>query len=126
VDQTVINHFVKLVTTGDKPVHHYSVKKLFDLIRTGTDLMLIQEGLVQAAFWSMGEYGDLLLLPAVGLGSDEEEVDEGSTSPPTEMEIIDVVLNILKGPYATGVVKEYGVMCLVKLSARFKRDDSLL
>jgi AP-1 complex subunit gamma-1 len=128
VDQTVINHFVKLVTTGDKVVHFYTVAKLYQLIKKSTDLTLTQEGLLQSTFWCLGEYGDLLTTSASGLGGmgvDEDAEQEEDGSLPSELEVVDMIIGILKGPYATPVVKEYGVTCMVKLSARFSQETAI-
>jgi AP-1 complex subunit gamma-1 len=131
VDQNVINHFIKLVTTGDTAVHHYATSKLYNLIKDGSDLILFQEGLLQAAFWCMGEYGDILTKVSQPQGSGfgvEEEADAADISSsstdirPTEAEIFDLVSTIFRGPYGTSDVKEYGITCLVKLSSRFTQE----
>ncbi|KAJ3260977.1 clathrin associated protein complex large subunit [Boothiomyces macroporosus] len=121
VDQSVINHFVKLVTTGDHQVHQYAVAKLYLLIKPLQDTTLLQEGLLQAALWCLGEYGDILTTEGTSntFGHDED-ADDQQEFIPTEQEIVEKVVAILKGPYATSYVKEYGITCLIKLSVRFK------
>jgi AP-1 complex subunit gamma-1 len=128
VDQYVINHFVKLVTTGDQAVHHYCVSKLYHLIKDKKETLMLQEGLLQASFWCLGEYGDILVSTSgafAGFSAEEDTETEASQTPPTEQEVVDLVVSILKGPYATLDVLEYGVTCLVKLSARFKLEPVL-
>jgi AP-1 complex subunit gamma-1 len=126
VDQSVINHFVKLVTTGDKIVHRYTVVKLYHLIKQSNDLTLTQEGLLQAAFWCIGEYGDILTTAgsSAGFGAEEdaEEDQDSAAQAPNENEVADLLMTILKGPYATSDVKEYGITALVKLVARFQQE----
>ncbi|KAI8898318.1 adaptin N terminal region-domain-containing protein [Globomyces pollinis-pini] len=131
VDQSVINHFVKLVTTGDRVVYQYAVEKLYRLIKDQTDTILLQEGLLQAAFWCLGEYGDILTTSSgaiVGFGTDEDNDGESQeiSNTPTQMEVTNTIITILNGPYATSFVMEYGVNALVKLAARFKQDDVLM
>lgn len=123
VDQSVINHFVKLVSTGDSVAHSYTVKKLFYIIKNEGTLAHSQEGLIQAAFWSIGEYGDSLVSGHSIAGFGSEEDTEGETTPsitaPTETEVLDLLLFILKSVYATNFVKEYGVTALAKLVGKF-------
>ncbi|KAJ3272010.1 clathrin associated protein complex large subunit [Terramyces sp. JEL0728] len=121
VDQSVINHFVKLVTTGDHQVHQYAVAKLYLLIKPLQDTTLLQEGLLQATFWCLGEYGDILTKEGTGntFGHDEDADDQQEIIP-TEQEIVDKIIAILRGPYATSFVREYGITSLIKLSVRFK------
>ncbi|KAI8928395.1 Clathrin/coatomer adaptor, adaptin-like protein [Entophlyctis helioformis] len=128
VDQNVVNHFVKLVSTGDSAVHQYAVRKLYNIIKTEGELAHMQEGLLQAAFWSVGEYGDVLVsasTSALGFGVEEDE-QSGATSDslaaPGEQEVVDLYVTILRGPYATNYVKEYAVTSLVKLCSRFTQS----
>ncbi|KAH9270457.1 hypothetical protein BSLG_001245 [Batrachochytrium salamandrivorans] len=134
VDQNVVNHFVKLVSTGDTAVHQYAVRKLYNIIKTEGEVAYIQEGLLQASFWSIGEYGDVLVSSSISaLGFGIEEDAEGisdakksdSLATPTEIEVVDLIVVILRGPYATAFVKEYAITCLVKLCTRFS-DKSVI
>jgi AP-1 complex subunit gamma-1 len=128
VDQSVINHFVKLVTTGDQVVHQYCVAKLYHLIKSKKETILLQEGLLQATFWCVGEYGDILISGSgntTGFSTEEDGENDGVQTPPSEQEVVDLVLSILKGPFATSDVQEYGITCLVKLSSRFKQDSAI-
>ncbi|KAK5670787.1 hypothetical protein BDV3_005021 [Batrachochytrium dendrobatidis] len=128
VDQNVVNHFVKLVSTGDTAVHQYAVRKLYNIIKNEGEGAYIQEGLLQAAFWSIGEYGDVLVsssISALGFGVEEDAESLGdskkqeSLATPSEGEVVELIAFILRGPYATGFVKEYAITCLVKLCVRF-------
>lgn len=66
VDQNVVNRFIKLV--GSQPdnaenieINKYVVRKLFNLIFNEVERAFEQEGLVIAAVWCIGEYGDILV-----------------------------------------------------------------
>ncbi|KAI8911744.1 Clathrin/coatomer adaptor, adaptin-like protein [Gorgonomyces haynaldii] len=126
VDQSVINHFVKLVSTGDQTVHQYTVRKLYGIIKNEGVTAHTQEGLLQAAFWTIGEYGDVLVNItnfSVGFGAEEDAEGDKQESAPKELEVYELLIEILKGPYATGFVKEYGITCLAKLVTRFQQSD---
>nr|KAJ3421163.1 clathrin associated protein complex large subunit [Polyrhizophydium stewartii] len=132
VDQSVINHFIKLVSTGDTAVHQYTVRKLYNIVKNEGEVAHVQEGLLQAAFWCIGEYGDVLVSSstgALGFGIEEDAETDAKKADalamPTESEVLDLVAAILRGPYATNCVKEYTVTCLVKLCARFTQPAVL-
>jgi AP-1 complex subunit gamma-1 len=131
VDQSVVNYFVKLVTTGDVVVHQYAVRKLYFIIKNEGVLAHCQEGLLQAAFWSIGEYGDILVSSTAsisGFGAEEETEGEKATVTDTasEHEVHQLIVSILKGPYATSFVKEYGITALAKLVGRFTQQDVIM
>ena len=129
VDQAVINYFVKLVSTGDSSVHQYTVRKLFHIIKTEGEQALIQEGLLQAGFWCIGEYGDVLVSKSsTPLGFADQDETEGektgeSLNAPSEREVFELIVSVLRGPYATSFVKEYAITCLLKLCARFVESE---
>jgi AP-1 complex subunit gamma-1 len=121
VDQGVINTFVKLVSTGLEELQGYAARKLFFVIKEG-EAALVQEGLLIACVWGLGEYGDYVVR-GVGLndGDDEDGEEAGYIS---ERDILDMFDGMLRGPYATGLVKEYAVTALVKLTCRV-RDEGV-
>lgn len=125
VDQDVINHFVKLVSTGDNSVHQYATRKLYEIVKSEGILAHAQEGLIQATFWCVGEYGDVLVKPkfadsgVLGFADETDGVQIGDESAPREAEVVDLIVSIMRGPYATNFVKEYGVTALAKLAGRF-------
>lgn len=128
VDQSIVNYFVKLVTTGDSIVHQYSVRKLFFIIKNEGALAHSQEGLLQAALWSIGEYGDVLVSTSAlttGFGTEEETEGERAVEfgAPSEGEVHALIVSIMKGPYATRFVREYSVTALAKLVGRFTQQD---
>ncbi|KAJ3227535.1 clathrin associated protein complex large subunit [Clydaea vesicula] len=127
VDQRVVNTFIKLVSTGPQPLQGYGVRKLYNIVKHEGEKALSQEGMLQATVWCIGEFGDLLV-SGVSLSSDpvadEEDGGDGSggESPPSEREVFELFSSILRGPYATTLVKWYSVTALVKLTSRFKDD----
>eukprot|EP00842_Homolaphlyctis_polyrhiza_P003050 jgi/Hompol1/3746/HPOL_006719-RA len=129
VDQNVVNHFVKLVSTGDSAVHQYTVRKLYNITNNEGETAHMQEGLLQAMFWSIGEYGDVLVsssTSAIGFNVEEDAEPDSKKSDayaiPTEAEVVELAASILRGPYATPCVKEYAITGLVKLCARFTQS----
>ncbi|KAI8917709.1 Clathrin/coatomer adaptor, adaptin-like protein [Powellomyces hirtus] len=137
VDQTVVNHFIKLVTTSPPELQQYAVRKLYNTVKNEGEKAMTQEGLVQATVWCVGEFGDILVSGTSGtLGGDEEEiaqtggnVDLSSQSQyqvaPSEQEVVEMIGEMLKGPYATELVKEYTMTTLVKLTSRFNQESTV-
>jgi AP-1 complex subunit gamma-1 len=128
VDQMVINYFVKLVSTGPADLFTYTVKKLYSIVKNEGDKALAQEGLVQASVWCIGEYGDLLLTSSSQTFPDEEEGERSAlnydlNSEVTERDVLDFFESLLRGPYGTPLVKQYSLMTLLKLTARFKDSE---
>jgi AP-1 complex subunit gamma-1 len=128
VDQMVINYFVKLVSTGPADMFTYTVKKLYGIVKNEGDKALAQEGLVQAAVWCIGEYGDLLLSNNSQTFAEEDEGERSAlnydlNSEVTERDVVDFFEALLRGPYGTPLVKQYSLMALLKLTARFKDFD---
>ncbi|KAI9197178.1 adaptin N terminal region-domain-containing protein [Polychytrium aggregatum] len=130
VDQLVINHFVKLVSTSPVELQQYTVRKLYNIVKSEGDAALMQEGLVQAMVWCCGEYGDTLTTGTSRiLGADDEAGDDANADPhlsdyqtaPSESEVYETFASILKGPYATDDVQEYALTALAKLSTRFQQ-----
>lgn len=125
VDQDVINHFVKMVSTAPADLQSYTVRKLYTILINDKDNReLSQEGLVLATIWSAGEYGDVLVANNSGAfaleeDDDAEEGNGASTAAVSEGEVLDLLEKILAGAFATELVKEYGVTALIKLSSRF-------
>jgi AP-1 complex subunit gamma-1 len=135
VEQATVNHFVKLVTTSANDLQLYTVRKLYNMIRVEGDLALVQEGLLQAMAWCVGEFGDVLVdssMSVFGAGGDTGAGEEGAEgagvsdgdyqAAPLEKDVVDMFDTILRGPYATLDVMEYMVTALVKLSGRFQQE----
>ncbi|KAI8593125.1 Clathrin/coatomer adaptor, adaptin-like protein [Geranomyces variabilis] len=135
VDQTVVNHFIKLVTTSPPELQQYAVRKLYNTVKNEGEKALTQEGLLQVTVWCVGEFGDVLVSGTSGLlGGDEEEIAQTGgladthsqyQTAPSEQDVLDMIGDMLKGPYATELVKEYTMTTLVKLTSRFTQDSTL-
>ncbi|KAJ3208582.1 clathrin associated protein complex large subunit [Dinochytrium kinnereticum] len=131
VDQSTVNHFVKLVTTSPTELQQYTVRKLYNIVKIEGDRALAQEGLVQAMAWCVGEFGDILVSSsASSLGALDEEEGAGESSgeyqvPPSEAEVVIQFDTVLRGPFATSFVKEYMITALTKLSSRFKGESTV-
>lgn len=120
VDQSVVNYLVKLVSNCNQELQQYAVKKLYQVSFSDGEKGLSQQALVLALFWHIGEYGDLLVISNAGaVASDEDSVDEFQLPTPSEQDVVDHVSSIMRGPYGSLYVKEYGITALSKLSARF-------
>ena len=128
VDQGVVNYLVKLVTNCTQDLQYYTVKKLYQIVVLEGEKALLQEGLLQALFWTIGEYGDLLISSSMNsnisngngiVGGEEENGEIQSFLILNEKQVLDFTESILTGPYATCYVREYAMTALVKLSARF-------
>ncbi|TPX69712.1 hypothetical protein CcCBS67573_g06774 [Chytriomyces confervae] len=126
VDASTVNHSVKLITTSSKDLQLYSVRKLYNLVRLEGDLALSQEGLVLVTVWCVGEFGDVLVRGGDGgnslTGGDDDDMVAGQTdymTAPSENDVASVLDSILKGPFASVLVKEYIITALAKLTGRF-------
>ena len=123
VTQEVVNHFVKLISTAPSELQQYTVRKLFNIVKHESDKALNQEGLVLAMTWCIGEFGDILVRGNGGTGGLFDEGDDDKPEgdlqvAPNETEVLALIDNLLRGPYATPTVKKYGITCLMKLSTR--------
>ncbi|KAI8844797.1 adaptin N terminal region-domain-containing protein [Chytridium lagenaria] len=119
VDQSTVNHFIKLVTTSPTELQQYAVRKLYNIVKIEGDRALAQEGLIQAMAWCVGEYGDVLVSSsASSVGFGEEEEVGGSMGeyqvPPSEAEVVILFDSVLRGPFATSY-----------LSGRFKGESTI-
>ncbi|KAJ3333282.1 clathrin associated protein complex large subunit [Blyttiomyces sp. JEL0837] len=137
VDQSTVNHFVKMISTANTDLQQYAVRKLYNIVRLEGDLALMQEGLLQAMGWCVGEFGDLLVGGGVSSFGvvDEEEPASGAgagldgsgdyQAAPGERDVVELFDLILRGPFATSAVKEYFVTALAKLLGRFQQEAVL-
>ncbi|KAJ3033584.1 clathrin associated protein complex large subunit [Rhizophlyctis rosea] len=133
VDQSVVNHFVKIVSTSPPELQQYAVRKIYNIVKIEGEKAQTQEGLLQAMVWCVGEYGDVLVAAnatSAGAGGEEEEsgADPGQgeyQAAPAEGEVVGMFVELLRGPYATVTVKEYSVTALAKLTGRF-RDSGVV
>jgi AP-1 complex subunit gamma-1 len=127
VDQGVVNVFVKLISTGPEELQGYAARKLFFVIRSEGEVALVQEGLLIALVWACGEYGDYVV-SGVGIGGGglAEGDDSDESGVVSERDILEMFDGMLRGPYATSLVKEYAVTALIKLTCRIKDEGVVL
>ncbi|ORY50440.1 Adaptor protein complex AP-1 gamma subunit [Rhizoclosmatium globosum] len=131
----VVYNFVKLVSVASEELQVTAARRLFWSVAKGGELVGIKEGFVLAMCWSCGEFGDLVVDSGFVTASVEDGDFGGSEVPggaaahfgtaPSEREVVELLETLLKGHFATAVVKAYAVTALVKLSARFG-DDAVL
>lgn len=92
--------------SGGAELHGYCVQRLF--LALSDDIS--QQPLTQVAVWTIGEFGDLLILGQ----TEEEEPLEVS-----EDEVLDVVERVLQSPQSSQTTREYAINAVMKLSIRF-------
>ena len=119
VEQYVVNYLVKLVTNCPVELQQHAVKKLYGHVSKEGEKSLIQEGLLESLFWTIGEYGDLLIIQSAGTMAPDEDAAGEVDMTPNEQEVVALIEQVLNGPYATSLVKEYAITALAKLSSRF-------
>ncbi|KAJ3364184.1 clathrin associated protein complex large subunit [Allomyces javanicus] len=127
VREETVAQLVRLATNAPD-LQAYGVHKLYWLVKADA----AQEGLVHAAVWTMGEFGDVLVsgaggaaaaAPATGEDQDDEPASGLLTgtpaAAPTEAEVIALLESILIGAFVTQTTKQYVLTALMKLSTRF-------
>lgn len=87
-------------------LHPYIAQQFYKALKEDIN----QQPLAQVAAWCIGEYGDLLVAGVV----DEEEPIQVS-----ESEVINLLESVLMTTSATQTTKEYVILAIMKLSARF-------
>lgn len=83
-----------------------------------------KQPLVQVAAWTIGEYGDLLVSEASNSISMVDEDGEDDFIRPTEEYVIDIYQKLLWSTQLSITTKEYLLLSLAKLSARFTTQAS--
>ncbi|ORZ39707.1 adaptin N terminal region-domain-containing protein [Catenaria anguillulae PL171] len=128
VRDDIVSQFVKLATNAPD-LQGYATHKLYGLLKQDAS----QDGLVHAAVWSIGEFGDSLVQPAplLGVADPDDAVDaQGATvvasgPTPTESDVVGLLESILVGAYITPVTKQYVLVALMKLSTRFSNASTV-
>lgn len=105
VQQDVVSNFVHLISCSSE-LHAYMAKQLYKVLT----IDISQQPLVQVASWTIGEYGDQLLLP----GTDEDDNIQVS-----EDDVVSLFEHVIASNVSTIVTKEYALNALMKLSTRF-------
>ncbi|XP_063707447.1 AP-1 complex subunit gamma-1 isoform X3 [Culicoides brevitarsis] len=107
VRDDVISSTIQLISSSPPVEQGYFALKLWEALQTHKDCESKQP-LIQVAFWTMGEYGDLMMN-----GERIEELDR-----PTETDLLDFYQKVLWSPQVSTISKQYALMSLAKLSTR--------
>lgn len=111
VKDEVVNGLIYIISTSDE-LHGYATSKLFGALKEGC-----RHGpLVQVAAWCIGEYGDLLVQGA--------SLPEEPVTPPTELDVINLLDDILMGHSTPLVVRQVIINTLMKLTVRFSQNHT--
>lgn len=113
VKENVLSSFIILVINSPD-LQLYTIQKLYLALRAD----ITQEGLTLVGSWLIGEYGSTLLEG----GSFE---DDGKSQQVTEADIVSLLETIIESSYATGVVKEYVLNALMKLTTRINSPTEI-
>ncbi|CAI2292474.1 unnamed protein product [Caenorhabditis sp. 36 PRJEB53466] len=104
VPDEVVSCMIQLISANEQ-LQSYAVSQLYHAAQKDA---INAQPLLQVAFWTMGEFGDLLLQPT--------DVD---STPISEFDVICVFESILPSALTSLMTKCYSVTALAKLSTRF-------
>ncbi|KJH46854.1 adaptin region [Dictyocaulus viviparus] len=104
VPDEVVSCMIQLISSHSE-LQHYGALQLF---RAAQHDAANAQPLLQVAFWTIGEFGDLLLQPADADSAKVEETD-----------VIGVFETVLPSTLTSLLTKCYGVTALAKLATRF-------
>lgn len=110
VRDDVVANLIQLISDSSAQ-HAYTVQQLWKSLQECPE----PQPLTQVAAWCIGEYGDLLFA---------SEPSEEETIQVTEDEVIDLLQKILLSNQPSVISKEYVIMALIKLMARFKNSHA--
>ncbi|EWM25868.1 clathrin-adaptor gamma chain [Nannochloropsis gaditana] len=108
-DPSIPHALVYYLSTAED-LQRYAVHKLFLLLTDDAS----QLGLVLAAVWAIGEFGDLLLQAQPALDEDTSAME-----PQTPAAVLDALEEVVTNHGATQVTRGYVLVALLKLSDRF-------
>jgi AP-1 complex subunit gamma-1 len=103
----IIANFIILISNTPE-MQYYAMSKLVQLIKDD----VTQQPLVQVAVWCLGEYGDQLS----SASQQESFLEEEKV---TDVDIVNILINVLNYNAGLVVTREYAINALVKLSTRF-------
>ncbi|EEB06754.1 AP-1 adaptor complex gamma subunit Apl4 [Schizosaccharomyces japonicus yFS275] len=108
--EDIVYHFLRLIASA-QDLHEYAVFKLFAALNKD----ISQNALTIAAFWVIGEYGNMLLSPKLHID------DPDLPSHITAKGVIDLYEQVLRStdPKNTTII-QFGLVALAKLTARFQ------
>ncbi|VDO22010.1 unnamed protein product [Haemonchus placei] len=104
VPDEVVSCMIQLISSHSE-LQHYAAMQLFRAAQLDSTNA---QPLLQVAFWTIGEFGDLLLQPADADSAKVEETD-----------VINVFENVLPSTLTSLSTKCYAVTALAKLATRF-------
>uniref|UniRef100_A0A7I5E5R9 AP-1 complex subunit gamma n=2 Tax=Trichostrongylidae TaxID=6315 RepID=A0A7I5E5R9_HAECO len=104
VPDEVVSCMIQLISSHSE-LQHYAAMQLFRAAQLDSTNA---QPLLQVAFWTIGEFGDLLLQPA---DADSAKVEES--------DVINVFENVLPSTLTSLSTKCYAVTALAKLATRF-------
>uniref|UniRef100_A0A8R1DUN4 AP-1 complex subunit gamma n=1 Tax=Caenorhabditis japonica TaxID=281687 RepID=A0A8R1DUN4_CAEJA len=104
VPDEVVSCMIQLISANEQ-IQSYAVSQLFHAAQRDA---INAQPLLQVAFWTIGEFGDLLLQPT--------DVD---STPISENDVISVFEAVLPSALTSLITKCYGVTALAKLVTRF-------
>ncbi|KAL3123759.1 hypothetical protein niasHT_009972 [Heterodera trifolii] len=107
VPDEVVSAMIQLISSQQE-LQHYATVQLFHASKR--EHIVNAQPLMQIAFWSIGEFGDLLVTP----GNTEEANIKVS-----EDEVVELFELLMPHPQLTVPTREYGLTALAKLSTRF-------
>ncbi|KAI8615855.1 adaptin N terminal region-domain-containing protein [Chytriomyces sp. MP71] len=139
--EMVVQNFVKVLSVAPEELQVLCGRRLFWSVAKGDELISSKEGFLVSMIWAVGEYGDLIVdsgyVVEGSVGGDADvggsEVELGGVTnvaevlaqAPSEKDVVELLDRLIRGHFATEMVKGYIITALVKLSARFG-DEAVL
>lgn len=105
VREEILSAFIRLVAHTPE-LQAYTASKLYIMLQSD----ISQESLTLAAAWVLGEYGDILAEGGI--------VDDESSRPVSDKEIVDLLVSILDSPYANHLIRQFVLTAVTKLASR--------
>jgi AP-1 complex subunit gamma-1 len=121
VREEILSSFIFLISSSPE-LHTYMVRKLYFALKQNG----MQEALVHAASWSIGEYGDLLIGTAAIMTNQEEEEVNSDIDPSlltfiSQEDVLSMLETLINGPFTSIISQQYILTALVKLGTRFPK-----
>jgi AP-1 complex subunit gamma-1 len=113
--EEILSDFITLISSSPE-LHVYMVQKLYFSLKQ----INVQEFLIHAATWAIGEYGDLLLNSTPMARYEDMEINlYPSNITISEEDILKTFEELMKAPFTSIISKGYILNTLAKLSVRF-------
>ncbi|VDN50140.1 unnamed protein product [Dracunculus medinensis] len=111
VPDEVVSCIIQLISSH-ADIQLYAAIQLYQAVRND---IVSEQPLLQVAFWTIGEFGDLLLQASE---DDSLRIDESN--------VIAIFQRILSSTLTSTVTKSYAIMALTKLDTRFTTANNLI